>query len=150
MQNAQEVLISEFPSNMYNTKVNFYFGVDSLSNQDVNIWDPSLQGRVIFENSFDLSSKEAQQSLNDFCIELNSSSRVISMNCWILDFKNDISTNGSIFPIEKEYDFNLLLVEWARNTSTTDLGFINDKLKFFQIEVITNETKFVPDASLLN
>ena len=94
MQNAQEVLISEFPSNMYNTKVNFYFGVDSLSNQNVNIWDPTLQGRVIFENSFDLSPKEAQQSLIDFCIELNSSSRVISMNCWILDFKNDISTNG--------------------------------------------------------
>lgn len=57
-------LVSEFAND---NEVVFYFGVDSLNKDNVDHWDPSDLGKVKFSDTFDISSRESQDSLRLFC-----------------------------------------------------------------------------------
>lgn len=67
------------------------------------MWSPELQGKIILDNSFDLSSVEAQQYLFNFCNTTLDNQE----NVWIFEFKNWVETKlGQVFPVENEYEFN--------------------------------------------
>lgn len=68
-------------------EVTFYFGVDSINKDGINIWDPSDLGKVKFTD-FDLSSVESQKSLLKFCKDLKGADFVQSgqVNCWLDEF----------------------------------------------------------------
>lgn len=73
-------------------RVSIFWGVKDIKKGKVNRWDPADLGEVVFDEDFDLTPKEAQQSLIDFCQDLRSQKFVASgqVICWIEDFDNFI------------------------------------------------------------
>ena len=85
----------------------------------MNKWDPSYIGEVMMDPDFDLSPKEAQQSLLDFCSDLVSQDFVADeiVRCWTTDFAAYLATLDKQMPLEPE-EFKELIYKWATEVPT--------------------------------
>lgn len=93
-------------------------------------------GEPIFDDQFDLSSVEAQQSLAEFCNELKLQDFVKNqkISCWLFEFQTWYQLNdnpASVFINDKAI-FDQKLYEWATTTEAgldakakMTIGFIN-------------------------
>lgn len=57
-------------------QVSFLYGVTGVDQEDVGLWDASDLGKIIWDDSFDMSSTAAQQRILDICNDLKTSSLV--------------------------------------------------------------------------
>lgn len=48
-------------------KVDIYWGIEELNNDEVGLWDPSNLGEIKMDDKFTLSTVEAQQNIVNFC-----------------------------------------------------------------------------------
>ena len=51
-------------------RVDVFWGVKGLDKEGGSHWDAEFIGKAVMDDKLDLSSKEAQQSLLDFCEDL--------------------------------------------------------------------------------
>ena len=59
---AVNIMNNEFPSAVENNNfvtLKLVWGVKDINKDDVGIWDPLDAGKIIYDDSFDMSSKEA-------------------------------------------------------------------------------------------
>ena len=64
--------------------INLFWGVKGLDNSKSNKWDTEYIGEVIWDEQFDLTPKENQQNILDFCTELKGKDFLVesSAYCW--------------------------------------------------------------------
>ena len=69
------------------------------------------------DSDFDLSQKESQQSLLDFCIDLKTQDFVSEeiVNCWTDQFSTFLSGLDKSMPLEPE-DFKAQIKSWSTET----------------------------------
>lgn len=51
-------------------RVDIFWGVKDLNVEGGSYWDPEFIGKAVMDETFDLSSKDAQKSILDFCTDL--------------------------------------------------------------------------------
>ena len=126
--------------------VDLFWGVRDLITTDVDFWEMDDLGELIFDEQFDLSSVEAQQSILDICADLRLQNFVFadpnSVDCWLEDFLPD----G--VPIES--DFDDLLWNWVQTDPkgqkmlvSSQVGFVNERIRYFVIKVLSTA---LPDS----
>ena len=126
--------------------VDLFWGVRDLITTDVDFWEMDDLGELIFDEQFDLSSVEAQQSILDICADLRLQNFVFadpnSVDCWLEDFLPD----G--VPIES--DFDDLLWNWVQTDPKGQkmlvsgrVGFVNERIRYFVIKVLSTA---LPDS----
>ena len=107
-----------------------------------------MLGRPKLDKDFDLSSRENQQWLMDFCSDLEKQKFVRSRNsfCWIHDFEDFLTIYGQTLPLDPTA-FNSRLIQWAKSNPTGKLlarrnylGFKKNKLRFFKISFDSKNT----------
>lgn len=99
--------------------VDIFWGIRELDTEGSSHWDPEFIGKAVMDDSFDLSTEEAQNSILSFCKDLRKQEFVKNENvkCWLEDFQTWVkSTKGKDMPLSKT-DFDAYLKEY-RNTPT--------------------------------
>lgn len=83
-----------------------FWGVKQINKDSVTLWDPEELGTVEFDESFDLSPVEAQQSILDLCQKLRNQTFVASsqVTCWIEDFDSYIKEKFKSTKILKRFN----------------------------------------------
>lgn len=68
-------------------RVYVFWGVKDIITDDVGLWDASDLGKVVMDDQFSLSSREAQQNILDFCEDLKTQEFVLDqgVKCWLKD-----------------------------------------------------------------
>ena len=59
-------------------RVYFVWGIAGLDRSNVDQWDPTDIGKVVYDNQFDMSSEANQQRIVDICNDLKNSSLVLN------------------------------------------------------------------------
>lgn len=63
------------------------WGVQGLNRSDVNLWDPSRMGEVVWDDTFTITPEANQQFLLDLCSEMRENRTSLvkdgKVNCWI-------------------------------------------------------------------
>lgn len=111
---------------------------DEKSHIDVQIYwgvkdfDPNQLDKVDFDLELDISSKESQEVVIQFCQTLRKQKFVKDVKCWVEDFQ------GYLDLARDPTGFDRDLWEWVTNTNEgialkeqSYVGFIDQKLKFF-------------------
>ena len=94
--------------------VSLNWGIKDLDRDDVDTWDPSDMGRLIWDDTFDLTPARNQEALLNLCKELKNESTLVKdsgVTCWLLDMEKfviDDSTcsGGKLMPLVEKADFN--------------------------------------------
>lgn len=127
-------------SSMHDIQVSIYFGVKDLNLKSVDRWQPMTIGTPIFDEEFDIESIDAQTDLLNFCASLRKQSFVMnpeSVDCWIESF---LATENSNRPFTNMNDWDFNMNQWIKKVggekavSKNQLGFINNKLKYFRVD----------------
>jgi hypothetical protein len=78
--------------------VDFMWGVKGINQTMVDSHNPSDIGTAIWDDSFIMSTSQAQQDVYDFCQNLYKHKELLvfndSVSCWIDDFKNWVIEDG--------------------------------------------------------
>lgn len=96
-------------------KVEIFWGVKDLNKDGVGSWDSEVFGTAVMDDKFDISSKEAQQSLLNFCSDLKDQKFILDrgVDCWFERFTDWLkTTHGQYLPIEPA-DFKTKFNEYA-------------------------------------
>lgn len=67
-----------------------------------------------FDKSFDPVSPWSQRAMLRVCSDVTSNLNVISVDCWIQDFRDWLIASGRIFPVERFLDFQTVLKEFLQ------------------------------------
>ena len=68
--------------------VSIVWGIKDLDRSDVGLWDPDELGELVWDDEFDISPPENQQSLIKLCEDLKNDHELVKDNeviCWIQD-----------------------------------------------------------------
>lgn len=136
--------------------VDMMWGVEGINKTNVDFFNASDIGTTIWDNEFDMSSREAQQQIYDFCQHLKSLKDLLyqekSVSCWIDDFKSWLDSKNERFPID-ENRFPDLLLQFSTedekgkfHREQTNIGFIDDKLVFMRFSAKSRGDPFAPYA----
>ena len=70
----------------------FFFGVNLLDKNGVDVWDPMDLGKVEWSPNLDISSKNSQKFLQKFCQDLKEADfvKASQVSCWFDDFEKYI------------------------------------------------------------
>ena len=82
-------------------QITITFGIEGVNRDGTTRWDPEEYGVIVWDDSFDMSSNEAQEALMRICEDTRASSLVYSeefVTCPIEDFKNYLNATGEVFP----------------------------------------------------
>lgn len=122
--------------------VYLFWGVKDLDKEGGSQWDSNFIGKAIMDDQFDLSQLEAQKSILELCKDLRQQDFVLNENvkCWLEVFEKWVKmTYKKEMPLEpKEFEQYLQQFRKVREGSQLEsdrtLGFINDKLSYFEIK----------------
>ena len=120
------------------------WGISSLDRTNVDRWDPTDIGKIVYDDDFDMSSEANQQRLIDICNDLKSSRLVLNgqVTCWIQDFL-DTQNGGNTIP---QSNFYTQLEAYINTTTGQDqynedlIGYISGQLKFIRIKALSPES----------
>lgn len=130
----------QFESREMDFSVEIFWGVKGINRENANRWSTQKLGEAIMDEQFDLSSKESQQSITDFCKSLRSQPFCASVDCQIDTFsvwnKRESGRNAT----HNNLGFDRQIFKWAHTTQEgraalvlDKIGFINGKLKYHKI-----------------
>jgi hypothetical protein len=101
-------MADEFKSDI---EVQIYWGVKGYNDSKVDSFDPQQLGLVEFDRGLDVSSKEGQEMLLEFCQKLKEKDFVKKVNCWIEQFDTAVERTPEQFELD--------LWQWVQ----TDQGY---------------------------
>lgn len=106
-----------------------------------------------FDSGFDPVSPWAQRAMLAMCTDLPQSLRVIQSTCWISDFRAWLLSQGTIFPVERFSNFNMMLQQYLAVNPTigSDLWLdANGKLRatvfHFKVSTASSPSQQLADA----
>lgn len=85
--------------------MDIYWGVKGIDRTGESQWDPLFIGAPIFDQSFDVTTVEAQKWFIGFCEELDKQSFVSydTVKCWMKDFEYYVeNTLEERFPVKSK------------------------------------------------
>ncbi|CAI2362894.1 unnamed protein product [Moneuplotes crassus] len=142
--------------NDYNTgendntiQISFVWGVKGINKDGVSSWDAADRGKIIWDDTFDMSSPTNQQRILTICDDLLNSSLVKDkkVTCWVKDFL--IYASGSNPPTTiSQSSFYTQLQAYLATTegqnyyNDNSIGYLNGTLYFMRIEALAVQKPF--------
>lgn len=90
--------------------IDIFWGVADVDTSRVDRWDLNARGTLILDNSFDLSSPEAQQHVYESCVDLHSATcfskgckdgkLVSNVDCFMIQFREYVGASN--FPVPQD------------------------------------------------
>ena len=102
--------------------VSMVWGIKDLDRSEVGLWDPNELGELVWDDEFDISPVDNQQSLMDLCAELSDDHALVKdddVKCWINDmdlFVREDSNGERELPLENQMEFYMYLKQFAFQT----------------------------------
>ena len=123
--------------------VSFVWGLQGINKDNVNKYDPTDLGKLIWDDKFDITEENNQVRLFDICEVLKSSPLIFDneITCFLYDFKKYLVTKSITFPVKKN-DFVKELKFFAKTNAGVKLerkysfGIIEDKVRFVNVQVV--------------
>ena len=118
-------------------QVIFVWGTNYLDNSNVDKWDSTSYGTIIYDELFDLAPEANQQRIIDICNDLKKSSLVrdSKVSCWVQDFVNKMN-GGNPVPESLFYqapESYPQTTEGQDHYANFEIGYLNRKLKFIRV-----------------
>mmetsp|Transcript_26054 Transcript_26054/g.29829 ORF Transcript_26054/g.29829 Transcript_26054/m.29829 type:complete len:983 (+) Transcript_26054:77-3025(+) len=129
------------------------WGLDGVSRDGVDRWDPKDRGELEWDNSFDMSPPENQQKMSEFCDYLKTiqDSELVqdadSVTCFLDSFKSYLTSKGIPFPVPQT-EFLSRLQEYINNptesgsdqeVSNKRIGMIQGRLRYIIFKAVGGE-----------
>lgn len=146
------------------------YGVKGMDSKGVDFWDNSQRGTLEWDNSFDMSSTEAQQFIFDLCQKAKTAVctadeckggllvRNGETKCWIDGFKTFVEAKNQSFPVPQA-NFTSEVVSFAavRENQVAyprQMGIFRDgagghKLRFIVLSFAASYTPPIPIADVV-